>query len=151
MVVYVWIYSHWIDPEIRDLKDQQQRCLSRIDDLEDQHQSNRSTLSNPQSETWNQMRQTINEEARKEIEFLETKKQESATMYNRFKALKNAKDSGTLPADEWREKLKDLAKRDEDLKDELRRRKRLILDVCENGRRDVTCTREDFTYQICVL
>ena len=87
------------------------------------------------------MRNKVNNETRKEIDFLKAKQQEDASIETEFEALKSAKESGTLPADEWREKLKDLAKREEDLVDDLRQHKRWVLDISENGRMDVTCTR----------
>ena len=145
LFVYIPIHSRWLDPEIRDLKEQQQRCLSRIDDLEYQHQSNRSTPSSPKGDNWDKMRNKVNEETRKEIQFLETKKQQYTDIDNEFKALKSAKDSGTLPSEKWQEKLKDLAKREKDLQDERRQRKRLVLDISENGRIGVTCTHEDWS------
>ena len=144
--MYIPIHNRRIDSEITDLKDQQQRCLSRIDDLEDQHQADPSTHSNLQPNNWNQMRNTVNETTRKEIEFLETNEQERKAMASEYEALTRAKDSGTLPVEEWREKLTDLLKREGDIRDELRQRKRLRLDISEKGRMDVTCTREDWSH-----
>ena len=91
------------------------------------------------------MRNKVNHETKKEIEFLESKKKERHVITSEYGALKMANNSGTLPADEWREKFKGLLKRYQDLADELLRRKRLRLDISENGRMAVTCTRKDWS------
>ena len=139
------IYSHLIEPEIKNLKERQQTCHSRIDNLQRKHQCYPSTHSNTQGDIWNRMRNKVNDETRKEIDFLETKKNECRVVANEYEALKGANNSDTQPAEDWRKEVCDLVEREEDLEDELLRRMRLILSISENGQIHVTCTRKDWS------
>ena len=86
----------------------------------------------------------MNEITGKEIEFLETKKHEGTSLYGEFKSLMKAKINNKLTSKDVQKKLKTLAKREDNLRDSLKLRKQLRLDINMNGRACVSSTRDDY-------